>query len=149
MGHDADEVTWTIITYEDGTIVNLGLGYALPSDYPSHGRMIRAELLGEKGVIFFDGDHRENIIHSEEGVASTYVGRVTEMGFLTSNASGNWALGNYWGPLGEEIRVWLDFVATGRPGPNTMARDARTNLEVTLAIEKAAASGEVVRLPGR
>lgn len=146
MGHDADEITFAIITYEDGTVVNLGLGYALPSNYPSHGRMIRAEVLGEKGVLFFDGDHRENIVHSEEGVASTYVGRVTETGFLTSNASGNWALGGYWGPLGEEIRVWLDFVSTGRPGPNTTARDARTNLEVTLAIEEAAATAETIRL---
>jgi myo-inositol 2-dehydrogenase/D-chiro-inositol 1-dehydrogenase len=146
LGHDADEVTFAIVTYSTGAIVNLGLGYALPSDYPAHGRLIRAEVLGEKGVLFFDGDHRENIIHSEEGVESTYVGRKTEMGFLTSNASGNFALGSYWGPLGEEARSWLDYLATGRPGPNTTAREARVNLEVTDAIERAAATQEVVRL---
>jgi predicted dehydrogenase len=146
LGHDADEAVWAIVTYADGAIVSLGLGYALPSNYPSHGRLVRAEILGDKGVLFFDGDHRENIIHSEEGVWSAYVGRETETGFLTSNASGNWALGHYWGPLGDETRSWLDFVATGRPGPHTTAREARVNLAVTLAIEEAAATREVVRL---
>lgn len=146
LGHDADEATWAIVTYSDGTIVNLGLGYALPSNYPSHGRLVRAEILGEKGVIFLDGDHRENIIQSEEGVLSAYVGRQTETGFLTSNASGNWALGHYWGPLGEETRSWLDFLSTGKPSPHTTAEEARINLQVTHAIEQAAASGETVRL---
>jgi hypothetical protein len=69
-----------------------------------------------------------------------------ETGFLTSNASGNWALGNYWGPLGEETRSWLDFLSTGRPSPHTTAREARTTLEVTAAIDRAAETGEIVRL---
>jgi len=146
MGYDADDATWAIVTYADGTIVNLGLGYALPSNYPTHGRLIRAEVLGEKGVLFFDGDHRETIAHSEEGIFSAYVERQSETGFLTSNASGNWALGNYWGPLGEEIRVWLDFVATGKDAPNTGAREARTNLIVTQAIEEAVAKREPIIL---
>ena len=146
LGHDADEAVWAIVTYSDGTVVSLGLGYALPSNYPSHGRLVRTEILGEKGVLFFDGDHRENIIHSEEGVLSAYVGRQTETGFLTSNASGNWALGQYWGPLAEETRSWLDFLSTGRLAPHTTAREARVNLEVTLAIERAAATKEVVKL---
>ena len=78
--------------------------------------------------LFFDGDHRENIIHSEEGVDSTYVGRQTETGILTSNASGNWALGGYWGPLGEETRSWLDVLATGTQGPHTTAPAALDTL---------------------
>ena len=149
LGYDADEVTWAILTYSDGTVVNIGLGYALPSNYPSHGRLVRVEILGDKGVLFFDGDHRENIIQSEEGIDSTYVGDQTETGFLTSNASGNWALGGYWGPLGEETRSWLDFLSTGKPGPHTTAREARTNLEVTAAIERAAETREIVKLSPR
>ena len=146
LGYDADEVTWAIVTYSDGTIVNLGVGYALPGNYPTHGRLIRVEVLGEKGVLFFDEDHKENIIQSEEGVSHAYVGHKMETGFLTSNASGNWALGNYWGPLGEETRSWLDFLSTGKPSPHTTAREARTTLEVTAAIDRAAETGEIVRL---
>jgi predicted dehydrogenase len=145
LGHDADEVTWAIVTYSDGTIVNLGVGYALPGNYPTHGRLVRVEVLGEKGVLFFDEDHKENIIQSEEGVANAYVGHQMETGFLTSNASGNWALGNYWGPLGEETRSWLDYLSTGKPSPHTTAQEARTNLQITTAIEQAAETGETVR----
>lgn len=148
LGHDADEAVWAIVTYSDGTVVSLGLGYALPSDYPTHGRLVRIEVLGDKGVLFFDGDHRENIVHSEEGIRGAYTGRENETGFLTSNASGNWALGHYWGPIGDETRSWLDFVSTGKPGPHTTAREARTTLEVTMAIERAAETQEVVRLSG-
>jgi len=146
LGHDADEVTWAIITYSDGTIVNLGVGYALPANYPTHGRLVRVEILGDKGVLFYDEDHRENIIQSEDGVTNAYVGHKTETGFLTSNASGNWALGSFWGPLGEETRSWLDYLSTGKSSPHTTALEARTNLEVTTAIERAAETGETVRL---
>jgi len=146
LGHDADEVTWAIVTFSDGTIVNLGVGYALPANYPTHGRLVRVEVLGDKGVLFFDEDHKENVIQSEEGVSHAYVGHQMETGFLTSNASGNWALGNYWGPLGEETRSWLDHLSTGKASPHTTAEEARINLQVTSAIEQAAASGETVRL---
>ena len=147
MGRDADDATWAIVTYSSGTIVNLGVGYALPANYPTHGRLVRVEVLGEKGVLFFDQDHLENIIHSEEGVAHAYVGHKMETGLLTSNASGNWALGSYWGPLGDETRSWLDHLATGRPCPHTTAREARTTLEVTEAIELAVRRREAVKLP--
>jgi predicted dehydrogenase len=146
LGHDADEVTWAIVTFSDGTIVNLGVGYALPANYPTHGRLVRVEVLGDKGVLLFDEDHKENIIQSEDGVSHAYVGHQMETGFLTSNASGNWALGNYWGPLGEETRSWLDYLSTGKASPHTTAEEARVNLQVTTAIEQAAASGETVRL---
>lgn len=147
MGHDADEASWAILTYPDGAIVNLGVGYALPSTYPTHGRLIRLELLGDKGVLLFDHDHRENILHSEEGVTHAYVGHKMEAALLTSNASGNRALGAYWGPLGEETRSWLDHLSTGQPSPHATAREARATLEVTEAIERAARLREPVLLP--
>ena len=51
-GFDVDEIAAAIITYDDGTIVNLSMGYALPKNYPSHGRLVRAEIIGENGVLF-------------------------------------------------------------------------------------------------
>jgi predicted dehydrogenase len=149
LGHDAEDATWAIVTYSDGTIVNLGVGYALPSNYPTHGRLVRVEVLGEKGILFFDQDHLENIIHSEEGVSHAYVGHEMQMGLLTSNPSGNRALGSYWGPLGDETRSWLDYLSTGRPCPHATSLQARTTLEVTEAIEIASRRREPVTLPLR
>jgi predicted dehydrogenase len=148
MGYDADEVTWAVLTFADGAVVSLGVGYALPPKYPTHGRLVRTEVLGSKGVLFLDEDHKENILYTEEGFPHAYVpGHDMEMVFLASNASGNQALGSYWGPLGEETRSWIDHLATGRPSPHTTAAEARQVLEITTAIEKSARAGEAVTLP--
>lgn len=147
-GYEADEVTWAIVNFADGASVSLGVGYALPPKYPIHGRAVRVEVLGEKGVALLDEDHRENVLYTEEGFPHAYVPGVgLEMVFLTSNASGNAALGDYWGPLGDETRSWLDHLATGKPSPHTTAEQARQTLEVTMAIERSARAGQVVKLP--
>src|SRR5262249_56005056 len=36
MGYGAQDVTWTIITFEDGAVVNLGVSYVLPPHSPTH-----------------------------------------------------------------------------------------------------------------
>lgn len=147
-GYEADEVTWAIVSFADGASVSLGVGYALPPKYPIHGRAVRVEVLGERGVVLIDEDHKENILYTEEGFPHAYVpGIGLEMVFLTSNASGNTALGDYWGPLGDETRSWLDHLATGRPCPHTTAEQARQTLEVTMAIERSARAGKAVKLP--
>lgn len=147
-GYDADEVTWAVITFADGTVINLGVGYALPAKYPTHGRLVRVEVLGEHGVVFLDEDHKENVLYSEVGYQHAYVpGHNLEMVFLTSNASGNMALGDYWGPLADETRAWLDHLATDKPCPHTRADVARQTLEVTTAIDMSARRGEPVKLP--
>jgi predicted dehydrogenase len=147
-GYDADDVTWAVVTFSDGTVINLGVGYALPPKYPTHGRLVRVEVLGEKGVLLLDEDHKENILYTEESFPHAYIpDHGLEMVFLTSNASGNMALGNYWGPLGEETRSWLDHLATGKPCPHTTAEEARQTLEVTTAIEMSVRTGEPIKLP--
>ena len=63
-----------------------------------------------------DDDHMEHLIFSEHGIPHPYVpGHSVEMAFLGSNSAGDWAMGDFWGPLGNETRAWLDCLATGRP----------------------------------
>jgi len=69
------------------------------------------------------------------------------LAFLGSNSPGDWALGDFWGPLASETRAWLDHLSTGRPCVLATGREARRTLEVTLAIEEAARRGMAVRLP--
>lgn len=52
-----------------------------------------------------------------------------------------------WFPLATETRVWLDHVATGQPCPLTTPEQARMNLETTIAIDRAARTGQIVKLP--
>jgi len=147
-GYSADDVTWAIVTYADGAVVNFGVDYALPEKYPSLGQSIRLEVLGTEGVLLFDGDCKEQILYTNRGAKHGYVpDHTVNMAFLGTSSSGDWALGDFWGPFTDETRTWLDHLATGRPCIHTTPQQARTTLEVTLAIEKAVHTKETVRLP--
>jgi predicted dehydrogenase len=148
MGYRAQDVTWTILTFEDGAVVNLGVCYILPAQYPTHGQSARFEVLGTEGVILLDMDNKDSVLFSDRGVPHAYVpGHAAKMVFMQSNSSGDWAVGEYWGPIANETRSWLDHLVTGRPCGHTTAHEGRLTLAVTLAIEHSARTGEAVKLP--
>jgi predicted dehydrogenase len=147
-GYGAHDVTWAIVTFADGAVVNLGVSYALPARYPTLGQSDRVELLGTEGTMIIDDDHLDHLLFSEKGVPHAYVpDHAVNMAFLGSNTAGDWAVGDFWGPLGNETRAWLDHLATGAPTVHTTPAQARINLETTIAVERAVASGQAVRLP--
>ena len=89
MGYSAHDVTWAIITFEDGCLVNLGIGYILPAKYPTYGQSNRFEVLGEDGVILLDMDNKDSSLFTDKGVPHTYVPdhEVSAL-FMQSNSSG-------------------------------------------------------------
>jgi predicted dehydrogenase len=146
-GYGAHDVTWAIVTLADGAVINLGVSYALPARYPTLGQSDRVELLGTEGTMIIDDDHMDHVLYSEKGIPHAYVpGHRVDLAFLGSNTAGDWALGNFWGPLANETRAWLDHLATGSTAAHTTPEQARVNLMTTLAIERAAATGESIRL---
>jgi predicted dehydrogenase len=147
-GYGAHDVTWAIVTFADGAVVNFGISYALPANYPTLGQSDRVELLGTEGTMMIDDDHMDHLLFSEKGIPHPYVpGHSVNMAFLGSNSAGDWAMDDFWGPLGNETRAWLDHLATGAPCIHTTPEQARINLETTIAIERAVMSGQSVRLP--
>lgn len=66
-GYDAQDVTWALLTFADGAVVNLGIAYALPARYPTQGQSDRVELLGSDGTMIVDDDHMEHLLFSEKG----------------------------------------------------------------------------------
>ncbi len=147
-GYAADDMTWALLTFEDGAVVNLGVYYALPEKYPTLGQSVRLEIYGTDGVLMLDDDHKDELLYTDRGIPHAYIpGHQVNMAFLSSTTPGDWALGDYWGPLADETRAWLDHLATGRPCALATAEEARQTLEVTLAIEQSARTGEAVRLP--
>jgi predicted dehydrogenase len=147
-GFGAHDVTWAIVTFEDGAVINFGVSYALPARYPTLGQSDRVELLGAEGTMIIDDDHMDHLLYSDKGIPHAYVpDHHVNMAFLGSNTAGDWAVGDFWGPLGNETRAWLDYLVTGNPTVHTTPLEARRNLETTLAIERAVATGQSVRLP--
>lgn len=147
-GYSAHDATWAIVTFADGAVVNFGISYALPAKFPTQGQSDRVELLGTEGTMLIDDDHKDHLLYTEKGIPHPYVpGHNLEFAFLGSNTAGDWALGDFWGPLGNETRAWLDHLVTGAPTAHTTPEQARVNLETTIAIERAVATGKPVRLP--
>jgi predicted dehydrogenase len=147
-GYTADDVTWAILTFADGAVVSLGVDYALPEKYPTLGQSPRMEVLGTEGVLLLDEDHKEHILYSNRGISHGYVpGHDVNMAFLGTSSSGDFALGDFWGPQADETRSWLDYLSTGRPCILPRPEEGLRTLEVTLAIEQAVRTKEAVKLP--
>jgi len=147
-GESVHDVTWAILKCADGAVINTGICYALPEKYPSRGLSTRVELIGSEGLIMLDGDNTDQIMYTERGIPHVHLpDQDANMVFLGSSTPGQWALGEFWGPLATETRAWLDYLATGNSCVLATAQDARRNLEISLAIEHSEYTGELVRLP--
>jgi predicted dehydrogenase len=148
LGYDVTDLSYAVFTYADGTVVNLGICYALPEKYPALGHAARVEVLGTEGVMILDDDHTDQLMYSEKGVPHVYLpDHSVNMVFLQSGTPGDWALGEFWGPIANETRAWLDHLAMGKPCALATPQQARATLEATLAIEYSMASGNPVTLP--
>lgn len=142
-----DDITNAVVRYADGSVMSFTICYSLPAEFPTMGQGPRIEIIGTDGVLLIDEDQRQNIIYSDHGVGHAYVqGHTMKMGYLSSTTSGDWALDQMFGPIADETRAWLDHLATGTPMHLSTAEDARRSLEVTLAIEESATTGQVVAI---
>jgi predicted dehydrogenase len=147
-GHEVADVSYAILTYGDGSVINLGVSYALPEKYPALGHAARVEVLGTDGVIILDDDHTDQLMYTDKGIPHVYLpDHYVNMVFLQSGTPGDWALGEFWGPIANETRAWLDYLCMGRPCVLATPQEARANLEATLAIEHSVATGRAVTLP--
>jgi predicted dehydrogenase len=147
-GHEVTDLSYAILTYDDGTVINLGVGYALPEKYPALGHAARVEVVGTEGVMILDDDHTDQLMYTEKGIPHVYLpDHTVNMVFLQSGTPGDWALGEFWGPIANETRAWLDFLSMDRPCVLATPQEARANLEATLAIEHSVATGRPVTLP--
>jgi predicted dehydrogenase len=148
QGFNTNDLTWAIVTHADGAVVNLGVCYALPEQYPALGHSARVELLGSGGVMLLDDDHTDQILYTEQGFPHVYLPEhVVNMVLLGSGTPGDWALGEFWGPVATETRAWLDYLSAGTQCLLATPREARATLEVGLAIGESLARKAPVRLP--
>ena len=146
-GFNVNDTTFAILTYDNGTVVNLGTSFALPSHAPQLGMGVRIEVYGTEGALISNDDHTDELLITNKGIPHAYVpGLEFGTAFLSSSVPGNWHLGDFWGAVADESRVWLDHLSCGRPCPMATAREARQTLQITLAIEESARISETVRL---
>jgi predicted dehydrogenase len=147
-GHDVDDLTFAMVTYEDGAVFDLGTSYSLPEGFPINGMAVRIELLGTDGVLQVTEDHGDQVLYSGTGHANEYVDQHLNLTYLGSRTSGEWAGGRMFGRVADETRAWLDHLTTGAPCHITPGHEARQTLAVTLAIDESARTGTTIRFDG-
>ena len=150
-GYDTHDVSWAILTYGDGAVVNLGVSYALPEKYPALGHAARVEVLGTDGVMILDDDHTDQLdVHGQRHAARLPAGSRREHGVPAERHAGRLGAGRVLGPdrqrdarLARSPRARQALRARDRA-----ARPAHT-LEVTLAIERSAGERQADRAAAR
>jgi predicted dehydrogenase len=144
-GFDVDDVAWSMVRFSGGTVVDLGVCYTLPIEFPTTGQSIRLEVFGTEGALLIDDDHRDQILVAESGYRNTYVtDQELKVAFLGSRTTGEWVGETMFGRLANETRGWIDHLVTGAGCHLTTAEEARRVLAVTLAIEESLATGASV-----
>ena len=142
---------WAIVTFDDGTSFNLGMVASMPERWPAYVGTIGLDLFGTDGAIAIEDGHKDVMMVTDEATPSPYAADSSvEVAFLGSQMPGDWALGDFYGPMRDETRLFLERITTGKEVPLCDGLTGRDVLELTLAIEKSAAEGGViVELPLR
>ncbi len=140
---------WAIVTFEDGTAASLGCSWIFPERWPASVASIGMEIFGTAGAISVDDSHRDVIFAGDGEIPSPYAtDSFVEVSFLGSAMPGDWALGDFYGPMREETRQFLERVTSGRDVLLCDGATGRDVLELTLAMEQSAEQGgAVVSLP--
>ncbi len=136
---------WAIVTFDDGAAVSLGSSWILPEKWPAYVASIGMEIFGRDGSIAVDDSHKEVMLVTNKALPSPYApDSSVEVAFLGSQMPGDWALGDFSGPMREETRLFLERVTTGREIPLCDGETGRAVLELTLAMDKSAQEGGIV-----
>ena len=129
------DTMYVMITMDDGVVVNVGAGWSLPPGWPNFSTT-QIEVIGTDGALLMDDSHKDVIFNTiEDGVQfpmSTMPGEAVDQTFV--------------GPMELETVHFLEAVAFDRD-VMVQPRLARTTMEIYLAADLSAETGEAVNLP--
>ncbi|MPZ74392.1 MAG: hypothetical protein GEU74_14405 [Nitriliruptorales bacterium] len=147
---DVVDSTWSLVTFDNGAVAQLATSWELPAFHPAFNCSMEFELFGRDGVMRVDDHHRENLLVSHKPVPSPYTPTSqVNAAMLGTNMPGDWAQGEYVGPMRDETQAFINSVGTGRRDPILASgRDGLNALAIGRAIDESVVSGEVVRLDG-
>ncbi len=124
-----------VITMDDGVTVTIGAGWSLPPGYPNFSATW-IEFIGTEGALMMDASHKDIVLNTmKDGVR-----------FPLSTMPGEYVDHVYAGPMERETIHFLEAVAHDRP-VMVEPRLARLTMEVYIAADISAESGQAVELP--
>jgi predicted dehydrogenase len=144
--YDTLDSTWSVLTYDDGMVANLGVSWELPEFWPAYVASMDFEIFGRDGVISVKDDHRDVLMASHKAVPSPYTPDTSmNVAMLGSYMPGDWALGEHFGAMQEETHAFINTVGTGRPDPIlATGNEGMDVLVISRAVDESARTGQVV-----
>ena len=144
--YGAPDATWSVLTFDDGTVANLGVSWELPEFWPAYVASMDFELFGRDGTISVKDDHRDVLMASRVPVPAPYTPDVSmNVALLGSYMPGDWALGEHFGAMQEETHAFINSVGQRRQDPILATGAEGLNvLMASRAVDEAATTGEVV-----
>jgi scyllo-inositol 2-dehydrogenase (NAD+) len=133
--HGVPDTQVIVITMDDGVTVTIGAGWSLPPGYPNFSATW-IEFIGTDGALMMDASHKDIVLNTmKDGVQ-----------FPLSTMPGEYVDHVYAGPMERETIHFLEAVAYDRP-VMVDPRLARLTMEVYVAADRSAETGQVVELP--
>ena len=124
-----------MITMDDGTTTTAGSGWILPLGYPNYSQSW-IEVIGTDGALTVDATHRDVLVNTtEHGIR-----------YPMSSMPGEPVDHVFAGAMVNETKYFLEAIAYDHPVLAT-AREARLVMDVTMAADLSAETGEPVILP--
>lgn len=144
----APDSTWCVLTYEDGTVANLGVSWELPEFWPAYVATMDFELFGREGTVSVKDDHRDVLMASRKPIPSPYTPDATmHVAMLGSYMPGDWALGEHFGAMQEETHAFINSVGQGRQDPIlATGAEGLDVLQISRAVDESATTGRIVTL---
>jgi predicted dehydrogenase len=141
------ESTMAIITFDDGSLCNLDVCWALPEAWPASVYGMDLAIVGTDGALWIDDTHRDIVMTTTVGEHAAYTpGTIRNVDFLGSYLPGEYGLGRLWGPMWEETRSWLSRLEGTTITHHATAREAHANLVLSMAIDRSAYEGQRITL---
>lgn len=145
--YNRDDGQWMIVTFDDGSVATIGTSWLQPRHWPAYTATMEIDLQGTTGAINIDDAHRDVVLVPGEPIPCPYTPQY-EVGvaFLGSAMPGDFALGEFFGPMKEETDAFIrNALGMGGVGLAT-GQHARQVLALTMAADKSAKIGQPVSL---
>ena len=142
-----DDFQWMIVTFDDGSVATLGTSWLPPHHWPAYTATMEIDLQGTGGSLNIDDSHRDVVLAPAEPIPCPYTPEhEVDVAFLGSAMPGDFALGEFFGPMKEETDAFVRYtLQMGGVGLAT-AEHARDVLALTLAADKSCRENKPVRI---
>jgi predicted dehydrogenase len=145
--YGTQDSTTAIVSFEDGTLWNLCVSWALPAVWPGEVYSMELGVVGTEGVLTIDDTHRDLVLATERPHGTHRPSEAKHVSFLGSYPPGDTVFDQLWGPMREETKSWFDRIYLGEATPHTTAAEAHANLMLCLAMDLSARKEKAIRLP--